>query len=80
MTRVGPVGEMSIYRWFAFWFEIGASVLLNGKDITNVCRGFDDITGEAECLVTDGYGDVCVDRDGNLKTEIVRGRVEVMVP
>ena len=48
-------GLMTVRRWQAEG-HVGKRVLLNGIDITNVCRWFNDETGEAECFVMGADG------------------------
>lgn len=70
-----PLGLMTIERWFAE-NRYGQRVVLNGLDVTNRCRWFNDETGEAELLVYDESGAAVIDGD-HMKTELVHGAIEV---
>lgn len=65
-------GRMTPARWHAEGFYPNWCVRLDGVDITNRCRWFDDRTGEACVFMEDNPA-----RSG-LPSFIHRGRVEVL--
>jgi hypothetical protein len=73
------VGTMSIDRWFdEGWHSAGYRTYLDGKDIGDVCNSFDDVRGEAVCLVLDKDGKAQLSEYGDgVLWEVRRGAIEV---
>lgn len=79
--REHKYGYMHYERWFAERFnERGASVFLNGRDITHGCVWFDDSTGDAECLKTDARGEHYIDPNNSytVASERLKGDIRVV--
>ncbi len=70
------IGYMDVHRWRAEGYFPNARVLLNGVDITDRCRWFDDTTGEACCNVMPTHLPTRI-ADSGVRTEILTGVIEV---
>lgn len=80
LRSVQRYGYMDIERWWAGDFNVrGAKVLLNGRDITDGCVWFNDITGEAYCYKRDVSGQCYVDHAADqVAGHVLKGRIEVV--
>jgi hypothetical protein len=76
-----PLGYMDVNRWNDEGRRVrGDRVFIDGRDITNRCRWFDDTTGEVYCFKhgPDGRPYRDPDHRDQAAHEILRGRVTVI--
>lgn len=78
-------GYVDVDRWFRIPGHERMSVLLDGRDITDGCIWFNDVTGEAECYKRDVAGEFYsepIDPEywmpQRIASERLRGRIEVV--
>jgi hypothetical protein len=76
LTSRAPYGFVDVPRWNNLGFGSDYTVFCDGREVTE-CRSFDDILGEAERYVLDADGKNIWDGGDDLRTEIVRGKIEI---
>jgi len=73
-------GRVDVHRWNQMGLRaLGASVLVDGQDVTNDCYLFDDREGWAEVFLRDSAGRLRADRSAAATRRIV-GRITVEIP
>jgi hypothetical protein len=71
-------GYMDVDRWHAMKDWRHKRVLINGRDITDGCKWFDDVTGEACRFLRNANGNFYLGIDGRPATEVLRGEIRVI--
>lgn len=71
-------GAVDFERWRKLGL-MGGRVLVDGVDVTDRCRWFNDINGRAECYALNEQGRPFV-RDDAAEIEILHGHIEIVLP